>query len=182
MAGIKWPVPEKFRITQPFGRPAHWAEPTMFLRVDAGGDLKCKPSKFVGGVKYEDVHPAVDVTCPIGTPVFAVEDGRVTITHTYRIFNPITKQYVLGRYIELKFGGAVFLADHLDKFVVKAGEKVKRGQIIARTGNSGISTGAHIHFEIRESDATQTSWDDFRWNPERLRTGGDLANRAFIKP
>jgi murein DD-endopeptidase MepM/ murein hydrolase activator NlpD len=104
-------------------------------------------------------------------------------TVTYRVYSPIAKRYVYGRYIMLRFGQAIFYADHLDRFIVPPGTTVERGQIIARTGSSGISSGPHVHFEIRQLAAgadAQASWGAFRWNPERVRVGGDLAGAAFL--
>jgi murein DD-endopeptidase MepM/ murein hydrolase activator NlpD len=165
-----WPV--KGRITQVFGRPALQVEPTMYLQKDVQGWKRCKPTAFNGGVKFDDVHPGVDVACPIGTPVRAPETGRVAQTVTYRVFNPLVGRYVLGRYVMFRFGDLVLYADHLDKFVAPEGATVIRGATIARTGNSGISTGPHVHFEIRKlaaGETAQSSWASFRLNPERFR-------------
>ena len=85
-------------------------------------------------------HNGLDIGNKIGTPIYAVADGKVASTG---------KQKYFGKYIGLshKFGYQTNYA-HLHKIFVKKGEKVKRGQIIAEMGNSGRSTGSHLHFEV----------------------------------
>ncbi len=73
MSGLKWPADPKFPITQGFGRPALRVEPTMWLQVDPGGERRCRVNKFTGATQYPDVHPAVDIACPVGTPLVAAE-------------------------------------------------------------------------------------------------------------
>ncbi|MEO9273432.1 peptidoglycan DD-metalloendopeptidase family protein [Marinomonas sp. 5E14-1] len=85
-------------------------------------------------------HNGVDLATPIGTKVLATGDGVVTrvATHKYA-----------GKYLVLDYNGpygARFL--HLSKVLVKKGQKVKRGQVIALSGNTGRSTGAHLHYEL----------------------------------
>lgn len=85
-------------------------------------------------------HNGVDLATPIGTKVLATGDGIVTrvATHKYA-----------GKYLVLDYNGpygARFL--HLSKVLVKKGQQVKRGQVIALSGNTGRSTGAHLHYEL----------------------------------
>jgi murein DD-endopeptidase len=85
-------------------------------------------------------HNGTDFAVPPGTPVYATGDGIVTrvVRHPYA-----------GLYIELKHGGSYktrFL--HLNKALVKKGQKVSRGQKIALSGNTGRSTGPHLHYEF----------------------------------
>ncbi|WP_428036222.1 peptidoglycan DD-metalloendopeptidase family protein [Amphritea sp.] len=85
-------------------------------------------------------HNGTDFSVPIGTPVLAAGDGVVTrvIKHRYA-----------GLYIEIQHNQKYktrYL--HLSKAYVKKGQKVSRGQKIAASGNSGRSTGAHLHYEL----------------------------------
>lgn len=85
-------------------------------------------------------HNGVDLATPTGTKVLATGDGIVTrvATHKYA-----------GKYLVLDYNGpygARFL--HLSKVLVKKGQKVKRGQVIALSGNTGRTTGAHLHYEL----------------------------------
>lgn len=85
-------------------------------------------------------HNGVDLATPTGTEVLATGDGVVTriATHKYA-----------GKYVVVEYTGPYssrFL--HLSKIVVKQGQKVKRGQVIALSGNTGRTTGAHLHYEL----------------------------------
>ncbi|MBJ7538561.1 peptidoglycan DD-metalloendopeptidase family protein [Marinomonas transparens] len=85
-------------------------------------------------------HNGVDLATPIGTKILATGDGIVTrvATHKYA-----------GKYVVIDYSGpysARFL--HLQKVLVKKGQKVKRGQVIALSGNTGRTTGAHLHYEL----------------------------------
>lgn len=85
-------------------------------------------------------HNGTDFAVPIGTPLYATGDGTVSrvVNHKYA-----------GLYIEISNGQTYrtrFL--HLSKALVKKGQRVKRGQKIALSGNSGRSTGPHLHYEL----------------------------------
>lgn len=85
-------------------------------------------------------HNGTDFAVPIGTPVLSTGDGTVVLTrnHPYA-----------GKYIVIKHGSVYktrYL--HLSKILVKKGQKVSRGQRIALSGNTGRSTGAHLHYEF----------------------------------
>ncbi len=85
-------------------------------------------------------HNGTDFAMPTGTTIFSVGDGVVT-----RIKN----HPYAGKYVEVKHGENYktrYL--HLSKFLVKRGQKVKRGQRIAMSGNTGRSTGPHLHYEL----------------------------------
>lgn len=175
MSGILWPV--KGSISQPFGKSQIGAEPTEYAQRDKGGWRRCRPAKFAAADgEYADFHPAVDVACPVGTAIRAPDDGVLLRRETYRIYNPFTKQYVHGLSIYFRFGDWILYADHLSKYVAAEGQHVKRGGLIGRTGNSGLSSGPHCHFECRQSTDPHASWSAYRFNPERLKTGGDLAH------
>jgi len=85
-------------------------------------------------------HNGVDFAMPTGTPILATGDGVVTRVqnHPYA-----------GKYIEIQHGSHYTTRYlHLSRFQVKTGQKVKRGQRIALSGNTGRSTGPHLHFEL----------------------------------
>ena len=87
-------------------------------------------------------HPAVDIALPEGSPVFAADTGTVT----YAGWN----NYGYGYLVVVNHGNGyeTFYA-HLSRINVVPGQIVTKGQIIAGTGNTGNSSGPHIHFEIR---------------------------------
>lgn len=85
-------------------------------------------------------HAGVDFAVPTGTPVLAVGDGEVIISKYSKI---------AGNYIEIKHNyQCITRYMHLKKILVKPGQKVKKGDQIALSGNTGRSTGPHLHFEI----------------------------------
>lgn len=87
-------------------------------------------------------HHGIDIAAPIGTPVKAAADGLV-------IFSGWSGGY--GYVIIIKhMGGYYTVYGHNRMNLVRKGQRVRRGQIIAYLGNTGRSTGPHLHFEIRK--------------------------------
>lgn len=85
-------------------------------------------------------HRGMDISNRIGTAVMAPADGIVT---------KIKRMASLGKMVEISHGyGIKTRYGHLSKFNVKVGQKVKRGQEIADMGNTGRSTGPHLHYEV----------------------------------
>ncbi|WP_111657006.1 peptidoglycan DD-metalloendopeptidase family protein [Isoalcanivorax indicus] len=85
-------------------------------------------------------HHGVDFATPIGTPILSTGDGVVT-----RVGN----HPFAGKYVEIEHHGAFktrYL--HLDRILVARGQQVSRGDRIALSGNTGRSTGPHLHFEL----------------------------------
>jgi murein DD-endopeptidase MepM/ murein hydrolase activator NlpD len=88
-------------------------------------------------------HPGIDLRAATGTPVYAARDGIVGETGTLAIY---------GYYIILNHdGGFQSVYAHLEKILVTKGTSVTAGTLIAESGNSGVSTGPHLHFEIRRN-------------------------------
>ena len=110
-------------------------------------------------------HTGIDYGLPEGTPVLASEEGRVVLAgwdatgygSTVIIYHP---------------DGNGTLYAHLNKIAVAKGQKVERSQIIGYSGNTGNSTGAHLHFEARKD------WTSYRshFNPM------DLPLHSSIEP
>lgn len=89
-------------------------------------------------------HNGTDFATPIGTPVLSTGDGIVT---------EVKKHTYAGLYIKIKHGQKYktrYL--HLKKAYVRKGQRVSRGQKIALSGNSGRSTGAHLHYELHKNN------------------------------
>lgn len=85
-------------------------------------------------------HDGMDFTCDIGTPVYATADGVVKNARWERGYGYIVT-------IDHGYGYETRYA-HLKSFNVKRGQKVVRGETIALSGNSGRSTGPHVHYEV----------------------------------
>ena len=86
-------------------------------------------------------HRGIDIGVPVGTAVYSAADGYV-----------VTRGYssVRGYYIMVKHADNLYtFYQHLNSFAVSIGQNVKKGQTIAYSGNSGIGSGPHLHFEVR---------------------------------
>ena len=91
--------------------------------------------------KVKKMHPGTDFSLPTGTPVYATGDGVVKFAR--KSFGGY------GNQIEINHGfGYRTKYAHLNEFIVKKGQRVKRGQIIAYSGNTGRSTAPHLHYEV----------------------------------
>lgn len=87
-------------------------------------------------------HDGIDIPAPKGTPIVAVDDGMVIYSD-----NGI-RGY--GNMIVISHGDEIFsVYAHNSKNKVDKGDKVKKGRVIGLIGNTGRSTGPHLHFEIR---------------------------------
>ncbi|MDY0360222.1 MAG: peptidoglycan DD-metalloendopeptidase family protein [Desulforegulaceae bacterium] len=96
-----------------------------------------RESPFTGKKEF---HEGYDIANKHGTPIFAPADGIVSF---------VGKRGFLGNAVLLDHGhGIITKYGHLSEALVKAGQKVKRGQQIAKMGNTGRSTGPHLHYVI----------------------------------
>jgi murein DD-endopeptidase MepM/ murein hydrolase activator NlpD len=99
-----------------------------------------RKSPFTGRREF---HKAYDIAARHGTPILATADGVVTFA---------SKKGLLGNTVIIDHGhGMVTRYGHCAKLLKKRGEKVKRGDTIALLGNTGRSTGPHVHYEVRLS-------------------------------
>ena len=86
----------------------------------------------------EELHRGVDIAVPTGTKVYAAHDGTVT-TATYDSY--------YGNYVVIEKDGYTTKYAHMDSLSVSAGQEVTKGTVIGTTGNTGSSTGSHLHIE-----------------------------------
>ena len=121
---LSWPMTGA-RVTQPFGPSSLLLEPSLG--------------------PYPHFHTGIDIAAPLGTPVMAAADGIVVaVAHT---------SVGYGNYVMIAHGGGVItLYAHLLETDVSMGDKVARGKKIGLEGSSGLSTGPHVHFEVRIND------------------------------
>lgn len=89
-------------------------------------------------------HAGIDIVLPEGTPVYAAASGRVARAEWH-------EGYGLLVVIAHKDGFATYYA-HLSRVLVTPGQFVEAGQVVALSGNTGLSTGPHLHFEIRRDE------------------------------
>jgi murein DD-endopeptidase MepM/ murein hydrolase activator NlpD len=85
-------------------------------------------------------HTGIDVACKEGTDIIAVADGKIENANW-------GKSYGIQLVQKVEDGWVIYA--HLSKTLVKAGDKVVKGQHIAESGNTGNSSGPHLHFEQR---------------------------------
>jgi murein DD-endopeptidase MepM/ murein hydrolase activator NlpD len=94
-----------------------------------------------------DFHAGIDISTPIGTRVFAPADGVVLSAAV---------QGAYGNSIMIDHGyGVVTRYGHLEAYAVRAGQRVRRGDLVAFVGNTGRSTGPHLHYEVWVRDQAQ---------------------------
>lgn len=91
--------------------------------------------------KERSFHTGIDISVPYGTPVYASESGNVEFSGWSEGYGNLV--IIRHRDNSLTYYG------HNLKLLVKKGEEIKQGKIISLSGNSGVSTGPHLHFEIR---------------------------------
>lgn len=110
-------------------------------------------------LKVMKMHEGLDILTDVGSPVFAPGNGKV-------VYVGLRGGY--GMTIEIDHGfGYKTLYAHLSRTLVKEGQTVKRGEKIALTGNSGLSTGPHLHYEVHlngiPQDPINYFFEDFNY-------------------
>lgn len=111
-----------------------------FIRPVTSGRITAK--MYYSSGKY---HGAVDFGVSTGTPVYAAADG-IVVTSTWGGSDSY------GYYIKIKhYNGLYTLYAHGSSLVAKVGQEVNQGDLIMYSGNTGNSTGPHLHFEVRKS-------------------------------
>jgi len=98
--------------------------------------------KKAGKMWSKGYHTGVDFAVPTGTDVLAVADGKIENASWGKAY---------GVHLVQKVEGGWFLYAHLSKALVKAGDTVTKGQHIGESGNTGNSSGPHLHAELRNN-------------------------------
>ena len=95
--------------------------------------------------KTRKMHYGMDFSAKVGTEIYATGDGVVSkVKRSKRGY---------GNYVKINHGfGYETLYAHMSKYIVKKGQKVKRGEVIGYVGNTGISTAPHLHYEVRKDN------------------------------
>lgn len=105
-----------------------------------------------------EFHRGVDLAADIGTPVYAAADGAVS---------SVRRDVGLGKLIQIDhLHGYETVYAHLSKITVKRGQHVKRGDVIGAIGNTGYSTGPHLHYEVHYQGRAKNPFKYFlgtRW-------------------
>jgi murein DD-endopeptidase MepM/ murein hydrolase activator NlpD len=117
-----------------------------------GSGFGVRPDPFTGRAA---LHTGLDFPADVGTAIHAAAGGVVALIEQH-------PQY--GRVLEISHGSGLSTRyAHVSRTWVKTGDLVKRGQLVAEVGNSGRSTGPHLHFEVLVGGVPQ--------NPARFLAG-----------
>jgi hypothetical protein len=112
--------------------PSRWP-----VRGSVNSEFGRRISPWSGGPEH---HGGIDIAAGIGTPVRAPAPGTVTLVGSVADFG-VTLVIDHGHEIKTLFG-------HLQKVLVSQGQRIERGQVVALTGNTGKTSGPHLHYEI----------------------------------
>lgn len=111
--------------------------------------------------RYRRNHNGIDLAVPTGTPIYAAADGRVVI----RKNNPGG----YGYYLSIQHDKDYYTVyGHLSKWLVSDGQTVRAGQQIAKSGNTGRSTGPHLHFEVLKGAPLVKGYGGVPINPRTI--------------
>ena len=128
-----------------------WSEPFLLPIQGRGTSGYGTPRRYAPGGRVS-YHQGADIAAPTGTPILATNDGRVLIADFYPI---------KGGLVVLDHGAGVYsFYFHQSVIDVSAGESVARGQKIGEVGSTGLSTGPHLHWEMR---VNTVSTDPLKW-------------------
>ncbi|ARS27427.1 peptidase M23 [Sphingomonas sp. KC8] len=114
------------------------ARPVFLKQVAFTSSYGVRSDPFRGGAA---MHAGIDLAGPIGTPIYATADGVVNRAEWANGYGNLV-ELNHGKGIQTRYG-------HLSKMLVSAGQRVKRGDLIAKMGSTGRSTGSHLHYEVR---------------------------------
>lgn len=134
---------------------------------------------ITAGWYYSDgsLHRAIDLRAAVGTPVYAAEDGTVDWVQTWdgrsTSGNQSYGNLVRIRHADYHGGKLQTLYAHLQRVTVKNGQAVREGELIGYSGNTGNSTGPHLHFEVRLSGT--------RFNPLNWLDGDFAAASSAVR-
>ncbi len=128
-----------------------WSEPFLLPIQGRGTSGYGTPRRYAPGGRVS-YHHGADIAAPTGTPILATNDAEVRIADFYPI---------KGGFVVLDHGAGVYsFYLHQSKIDVSAGEEVERGQKIGEVGSTGLSTGPHLHWEMR---VNTVSTDPLKW-------------------
>jgi hypothetical protein len=144
---LEFPLEKKFPLGSGFG-------PRGAL---AGGKIKAHN------------HKGQDIAAPSGTKVKSVDDGEVVRS------TPPEQSGGYGNFIVIKHKDFYSAYGHLSKREVQKGDKVKRGELIGLVGSTGLSTGPHLHFEIRKTE------NGSQVDPKPYLTGSEINTTILDK-
>ena len=103
-------------------------------------------SSLFGEVRATHIHMGLDIANDTGTFIYATADGKVIYTDWDGGF---------GKKIVIEHKNYKTVYAHLDMIYIKVGDRIEQGDIIATMGNTGHSTGPHLHYEVIRNEINQ---------------------------
>ena len=137
--------------------------------IEGTPEIQPVPGSILSGFGYrinpftgrEEMHRGVDIPAPIGTKIRAPSDGVVVF---------VGRRGGYGKILEIDHGNSYkTVYGHLHAFDVEVGDRVKKGDFIGEVGNTGRSTGPHLHYEVRLNNVAVNPITYFRSVEERKR-------------
>lgn len=98
-------------------------------------------------------HEGIDIDNEVGTPIYAAAEGTIEFTGHQGGYG-LTLEINHGFSLKTRYG-------HLSRILVHEGQRVKRGELVAHSGNSGLSSAPHLHYEVRVNGVAQNPIDYF---------------------
>ena len=132
---VKWTDNNWYEASGRTQRQGMFLMPVSMARVTSSFGMRFHP--LLG---FSRMHKGIDLGAPWGTPIHAPADGVITFAGRGGGYGNVLKM--------AHGGGVVTVYGHLSRFVARGGERVARGDVIGYTGNSGLSTGPHLHWEV----------------------------------
>jgi murein DD-endopeptidase MepM/ murein hydrolase activator NlpD len=117
-------------------------EPTsLTTHTESTAQLPLKEDQFRLTQGFSLFHPAVDLAASLGTPIKPIAAGQVVIISS--------NSFGLGNYLVIKHGADFYsVYAHLNEFLVEKDQEVTKDTLIGAVGNTGFSTGPHLHLEV----------------------------------
>ena len=116
-------------------------------------------------------HNGIDIAAPIGTPIYAASDGRVVGVANQDLY---CRKGAYGKFVAIThYNGLTTLYAHLSLWKVHEGQEVKQGDLIGYMGNTGFSTGSHLHFTVYATPTFKIAPAALSCGP-KMPFGGDL--------
>jgi len=137
-------------------------------RIASGYGMRIHPV-----FKVRKMHTGMDFTAPTGTEIHSTGDGKVV--------KVVSERRGYGKQVVIDHGyGYRTRYAHMSKFNVRVGQKIKRGDVIGYVGNTGTSTGPHLHYEVEKNGAkiNPANFYSNDLSPEEYELMLELSSRA----
>ncbi len=180
----EYPVPSG-TLSQGFGPSWLGVEGPAFANFTKAHDADNGPNgngqgPFNGGTYYQHFHAALDMSAPYGAPILAPQSGIVLDAE---FGYPGSWADGGGYFVRVLVNPVcMYLVAHCSSLDVYEGDRVSKGDLIARVGSTGVATGNHAHFWIRLGPTPYYDPDAFYYDPRLLLFGGALYGDIRFEP